>query len=43
MQLCGNISVFRLKISTLERCEDVLQKLHDKVEKVGFLQRIRFS
>jgi len=37
------VTDFRLKISTLERCEDVLQKLHDKVEKVGFLQRIRFS
>jgi hypothetical protein len=33
------MSFYRLKIETLKRCEDVLQKLHDKVEKVGFVQR----
>lgn len=31
--------LYRLNIATLKRCEDVLQKLHEKVEKVCFVQR----
>ncbi|XP_066593209.1 uncharacterized protein [Prorops nasuta] len=33
----------KLRIDTLQRCEDVLQKLHTKVEQVNFLRQYAVS